>query len=102
MENLSVDLERKVKALVSGGYYSSKLEVIKDAVKSLFRENAELNINAAIELYRNSEVSLSKAAEIAGVTTIEFKEILAKRGIVREIEARPTAEMDKKLKKYLK
>ncbi len=101
METLSVDLERKVKALVSGGYYSSKLDVIKDAVKSLFRENAELNINAAIELYRKGEVSLSKAAEIAGVTTIEFKETLGKRGIIREIEARPTAEMDRKLKKYL-
>ena len=72
-----------------------------EAVKNLFRENSELNINAAIELYRKGEVSLSKAAEIAGVTTIEFKEILAKRGIIREIEARPAAEMDKKLKKYL-
>ncbi len=101
MEALSADLERKVKALVSGGYYSSEIEVIKDAVKRLFRENVELNINAAIELYKKGQVSLSKAAEIAGMTTVEFKEILGKRGIVREIEARPTAEMDKKLKKYL-
>lgn len=101
METLSADLERKVKALVSGGYYSSKLELIKEALKNLFRENVELNINAAIELYKKGEVSLSKASEIAGVTTIEFKEILAKRGIIREIEARSAAEMDKKLKKYL-
>lgn len=81
MENLSVDLERKVKARV--------------------RDNAELNINAAIELYRNSEVSLSKAAEIAGITIIEFKVILTKRGIARKIDARPTVGMDIKLKKYL-
>lgn len=101
MEALSADLERKVKALVSGGYYSSEIEVIKDAVKRLFRENAELNINAAIELYKKGQVSLSKAAGIAGMTTVEFKEVLGKRGIAREIEARPTAEMDKKLKKYL-
>ncbi len=60
-----------------------------------------MNINAAIELYKKGQVSLSKAAEIAGMITVEFKEILGKRGIVREIEARPTAEMDKKLKKYL-
>lgn len=33
MEALSADLERKIKALVSGGYYSSEIEVIKDAVK---------------------------------------------------------------------
>ena len=101
MEALSADLKRKVKALVSGGYYASDIEVIKDAVKRLFREDAELNINAAIELYRKEQVSLSKASEIAGVTTIEFKEILKKRGFIRKIEARPAAEMDKKLKKYL-
>ncbi len=101
MEALSADLDRKVKALISGGIYPSELEVIKDAIKSLFRENAELNISAAMELYRKGEISLSKAAEIAGMTTIEFKEVLGKRGFIREIEARPAEEMDKKLKKYL-
>lgn len=72
MEALSVDIERKVKALVDAGYYSNKSEVIKNAVISLFREN-----------------------------TIEFKEILGKRGFTREIEARPAEEMDEKLRKYL-
>ena len=44
---------------------------------------------------------MSKAAEIAGMTTIEFKEILGKRGFTREIEARSAEEMDEKLRKYL-
>jgi predicted HTH domain antitoxin len=101
MEALSVDIERKVKALVDAGYYSNKSEVIKNAVISLFRENTELNVTVAIELYKKGEVSLSKAAEIAGMTTIEFKEILGKRGFTREIEARPAEEMDEKLRKYL-
>ncbi|MCX9013712.1 MAG: UPF0175 family protein [Candidatus Methanoperedens sp.] len=94
-------MDRKIKALVKGGYYSSELEVVKDAMRSLFRENTELKVNAAIELYKENEISLSKAAEMVGVTTIEFKEILGKRGIIREIEARPASEMDRKLKKYL-
>ena len=101
MEALSVSVDRKVKALVNAGYYSSELEVIKDAMRSLFRENVELKVSAAIELYKEEEVSLSKAAEMAGVTTIEFKDILGKRGIMREIEARSAVEMDRKLKKYL-
>ena len=50
MEALSVDIERKVKALVDAGYYSNKSEVIKNAVISLFRENTELNVTVAIEL----------------------------------------------------
>ncbi len=65
MEALSVDLKRKVKALVSGGYYASEIEVIKDAVKRLFREDVEMNINAAMELYRKEQISLSKASELA-------------------------------------
>ncbi len=101
METLSISVDRKVKALVNAGYYSSELDVIKDAIRSLFRENAELKVNAAIELYKEEEVSLSKAAEMAGVTTIEFKDLLGKRGIIREIEARPAAEIDRKIKKYL-
>jgi predicted HTH domain antitoxin len=101
MEALSVDVERKLKALVKAGNYSSELDVIKDAILSLFRENVQLKVSTAIELYKKSEVSLSKAAEVAGMTTIEFKDILGKRGFMREIEARPVAEMDKKLRKYL-
>ena len=101
METLSISVDRKVKALVNAGYYSSELDVIKDAIRSLFRENAELKVNAAIELYKEEEVSLSKAAEMAGVTTIEFKDLLGKRGIIREIEARSAVEIDRKLKKYL-
>ncbi|PKL54310.1 MAG: hypothetical protein CVV36_02720 [Candidatus Methanoperedenaceae archaeon HGW-Methanoperedenaceae-1] len=101
MAALTVSMDRKIKALVKGGYYSSELEVVKDAMRSLFRENTELKVNAAIELYKENEISLSKAAEMVGVTTIEFKEILGKRGIIREIEARPASEMDRKLKKYL-
>ncbi|NQE05600.1 hypothetical protein C5S32_06985 [ANME-1 cluster archaeon GoMg1] len=36
MDALSVDIERKVRALVDAGYYSNKSEVIKNAVISLF------------------------------------------------------------------
>ncbi|MCK5661430.1 MAG: UPF0175 family protein [Methanosarcinales archaeon] len=101
MKTLSVSVDRKVKALVNAGYYSSELEVMKDAIRSLFRDNAELNVNAAIELYKEEEISLSKASEMAGMTTIEFKEVLGKRGFIREIEARSAVQMDQKLKKYL-
>jgi predicted HTH domain antitoxin len=67
------------------------IDVIKDAISSLFRENAQLKVSTAIELYKKGEVSLSKAAEFAGMTTIEFKDILGKRGFIREIEARQAA-----------
>jgi len=64
MEALSTDLERKVKALVKVGIYSSEMEVIKDAIKNLFREKSDLNVSAAIELYREGQISLNKADEM--------------------------------------
>lgn len=58
-------------------------------------------LSVAIEIYKKGELSLSKAAEIAGMTIIEFKDILGRKGVIREIEARPTEEIDRKLRKYL-
>ncbi len=45
---MSVSVDRKVKALVNAGYYSSELKVIIDAIRSLFRENSELKVNVPI------------------------------------------------------
>jgi predicted HTH domain antitoxin len=39
-----------------------------------------------IELYLKGNVSIGRASELAGMTTIEFKDVLAGRGIVRETE----------------
>lgn len=101
MEALSADIERKIKALVKVGIYSSEMEVIKDAIKNLFREKSYLNVSAAIELYREGQISMNKAAEMAGMTAIGFKDLLINRGLTWKIEARPCNEMDKKLKKYM-
>lgn len=53
----------------------------------------------AIELYLKEKVSLAKAAELAGMTTIEFKEVIASRGVVRETEGKSANDMAIKLKK---
>lgn len=94
-------IEKEINALIKYGYYSSIDEAIKDAFMTLLNVKPDLKISAAIELYREEEISLSRAAEIAGMTTIEFKDILSERGFIREIKARPAEEMDQKLKKYL-
>lgn len=72
-----------------------------DLVSVNVGQKTETLVNIAIELYKEDVISISKASEMADVTTIEFKEILGKRGIIREIEARSGVEMDRKLKKYL-
>ena len=72
-----------------------------DLVSVNVGQKTETLVNIAIELYKEDVISISKAYEMADVTTIEFKEIFGKLGIIREIEARSGVEMDRKLKKYL-
>jgi len=97
MEVISTNDEFDI--LVEKGYYPSKSELIKDAFRALLNTKADLRISLAIELYLKEKVSIGRAAELAGMTTIEFKEVMAGRGIIRETEGKTAREMDNKLKK---
>ena len=81
------------------GYYSSKSDLSRDAFRVLLNTRSELKISLAIELYRMGKASISRSAEFAGTATIEFKEIMAGRGIFRETEGKSAKEMDMKLEK---
>lgn len=78
-------VEKEIRALIKYGYYSSFDEAVKNAFRTLLNAKPDFRIAATVELYKECEVSLDKAAEIAGVTAIEFKDILADRGIRREV-----------------
>ena len=75
----------EIVALVKTGYYSSKSDVAKDAFRCLLEHKPELKSSAAVELFKTGKVSLGKAAEIAGVSTPEFKQMLADRKVMRKI-----------------
>ncbi|MBD3155596.1 MAG: hypothetical protein GF368_02985 [Candidatus Aenigmarchaeota archaeon] len=62
------------------------------------RTRPELKIAIAIEMYKENEISLGRAAEIAGLTTVEFKETLKDRGVKRVLETEKSEKMDKKIK----
>ena len=85
--------------LVEKGYYPSKSELIKDAFRALLITKTDLRISLAIELYLKGSISIGRASELAGMTIIEFKDVMAGRGIVRETEGKTAKEMDKKLKR---
>lgn len=78
--NLPELIKKEIDALVRAGYYSSKSDVVKDALRTFLHSKRNLRLAAAAELYKQGEVTLGKAAEIADVGIIEFKEILASLG----------------------
>ena len=79
-------------------YYKSEKELLKEAFRIIIRNTPKIRIDLALKLYNSKKTSLAKSAEIAGLTTIEFKEILADRGIKREIEGDEIEEIDRKIK----
>jgi len=88
--------EDEIEAVVDAGYYSSKSDVIRDALRLLFESKKNLKISAAIEMYKKGKVTLSKAAEIVGIDTVSFKEILKDRGIEVKIKVDPKKKLDKR------
>ncbi len=77
---MSRSIEKKIDLLVEEGYFS-KEGIKEEAFKTLLRERSDLRIALAVEEYKRGEITLNRAAEIAGITTEEMKKKLSDRGI---------------------
>ncbi|MBI3796667.1 MAG: hypothetical protein HY268_06825 [Deltaproteobacteria bacterium] len=65
MANLTTPelLEDEIKAVVRAGNYRSKEEAVGHALEVLLAANPHLRMNTAVELYRQSKVTLSRSAK---------------------------------------
>ena len=72
---------RDVKSLVDARLYNSEEEVIRDALRYLFRARPEARIRVALQRYQSEDLSLAKAAEIAGVSWPQMASILQEHGL---------------------
>ncbi len=70
-----------VQDLVAARLYSSEEAAIQDAVRTLLRERPDLRIGLAIYRYEHENLSLAKAAALAGVSWAQMKQILLERGV---------------------
>lgn len=78
--------ELQLNALLKAGVFRSRGEAVEEAFRALFATRPQLKVEAAIQLFREGEVTLGRAAEIAGLTRWEFDMLLADRGIIRVVE----------------
>ena len=79
--------EKEIDFLVRIRSYGSREAVISDAVRALLVLKPGLKMEVALDFYKNGEVSLWRAAEMAGLCLEEFKELLASRSIRIEVGA---------------
>ncbi len=73
--------EEEINSLIRTKSYASKDEVISDALRALLVLKPGLKVEIAVDLYKIGKVSLWRAADIAGMSLEEFKELLASRSI---------------------
>lgn len=85
--SLSRLMEEEISALVRAGHYSSKSDVIKDALRLLFKSRPSLRHAAAIELMKEGKISIGKAAEVAEIPVEELQKMMEHHKIYREIRA---------------
>lgn len=86
--------EREVASLLRIGLYQSREEVISDAVRNLLLNNRLLRLEMALDLFKNNEISLGRAAEMAGLDRWQFEETLSERSIPIVIETESAEAMD--------
>jgi predicted HTH domain antitoxin len=87
-------LDRELNAIVKAGLFRSREEALTEAVNVLFAVRPAMRLEAAIALFKDGDVSLSRAAEMAGIDVITFHKLLADRGIPVTIECGAPEEMD--------
>ncbi|HHE07905.1 MAG TPA: hypothetical protein ENL01_03260 [Chlorobaculum parvum] len=79
---------QKMDILLERGIFESEESLMLSAYRSLLTLRPELKVELALSLYEREEISLGKAAEIAGVSREQMKDILVSRGIERRIAVR--------------
>ncbi|MBI1760085.1 MAG: UPF0175 family protein [Acidobacteria bacterium] len=89
--------DREIAALVQLGLYRNREAVISDAVRNLLLNNRPLRLELALDLFQKDEVSLGRAAEMAGLDRWQFEEVLRERRIPIVIEDDSAETMDQDL-----
>lgn len=70
-----------VQEFVDARLYDSTDEVIQDALRHLLRARGDLRVQLAVHRYQVEEISLARAASMAGVSWAQMRDILIEHGV---------------------
>lgn len=80
-------LKEGIEGLIRSGHYKSREEMLEEAFRIMLEVKPSIKQEMAVELYKSEKVSLSRAAEIAGLSIEGFKELLDLKGFERIVAA---------------
>ncbi len=67
--------------LVDARLYPDRQAVIQDALRALLREKPQLRVEVAVHRYETEDISLARAAHLAGISYDRMKALLVERGM---------------------
>jgi predicted HTH domain antitoxin len=67
--------------LVDAKLYPDRQAVIQDALRALLREKPQLRVEMAVHRYETEDISLARAAHLAGMSFDRMKALLVERGV---------------------
>jgi predicted HTH domain antitoxin len=70
-----------LKSLVQAGLYPDEETALEEALRVLWQERPQLRLDWAVYQYRSGQLSLARAAALAGVSFDRMKDTLVQRGI---------------------
>jgi len=97
-------LERELAATVRAGLFRNEAEAVREVLETFFTAKPQYRIEAALAMWKADEVSLERAAEIAGMNFFLFRNLMIERGIkvvvdVDEAEMRKQAQQIGRLRR---
>lgn len=77
---MALSADEGMDLLTRGGYLTEE-EIKREAFFALLRERLDLRLSLAVERYKEGGITLNRGAELARVSTEEFKQTLVERGV---------------------
>ncbi len=75
------DLHQLVEGSIEAGIFENKSDAIRHALRDYFDDHEDARLAAAIHLYDSNEISLGKAARLAGVSRFDMPDLLREHGV---------------------
>jgi len=69
------------RTFVDARLYESEEAVIQDALRHLLHARPDLRVSLAVYRYQMEDMSLAKAASLAGVSWAQMRDMLLERGV---------------------
>jgi len=91
------DLLRLVEGSVAAGVFENKSDAVRHVLREFFEENADVREAAAVQLYDDEEISLGRAARLAGIDRKEMVSVLGDHGIEVRLGPADMTEADREI-----